>query len=179
MSASLQQLLSQQPPTTSGIHEAVALHSEAIFKQFRGILPFFLGKRESGPFINLTLPNSVIQSSDALLQTLSDLIWVYKLKTVSFVSALRVKETEDGEAAMKALLITADSKSAYFQLLWDLDFDEHADITASRRSERDIEVLPKELWSQIFSMKVPADARTLSYDRLAERFGGEEEIPQP
>lgn len=179
MSASLQQLLTQQPPTTSGLHEAVALHSEAIFEEFKGILPFFLGKRDKGSFINLTLPNSVTASSEALLQTIADFIWVYDLRVISFVSAIRMQDEETGESALQALLITADKAHAYFQLPWKLTFDEENDITASSRSSQSTDVIPREIWSQLFATKVTPDSRTVSYDRLIERFGDPEELPQP
>ncbi len=179
MSASLQKLLTEQPPNTAGLHEAMALHSEAIFKEFKGILPLFLGKREGGPFINLTLPNAVTQSSEALLQTICDLIWVYNLRVISFVSAIRMQDEESGESALSALLITADKAHAYFQLPWTLTFDEHQDISSSKRSTQSTDVIPREIWSQLFATKVTPDSRTISYDRLIERFGSADEIPQP
>ncbi|MDQ8186412.1 hypothetical protein [Pelagicoccus sp. SDUM812002] len=179
MSASLQKLLTEQPPNTSGLHEAMALHSEAIFKEFKGILPLFLGKREGGPFINLTLPNAVTQSSENLLQTICDLIWVYNLRVISFVSAIRMQDEETGEEAMSALLITADKAHAYFQLPWKLTFDENQDISSAKRSSQATDVIPREIWSQLFTTKVTPDSRTISYDRLIERFGTAEEIPQP
>ena len=179
MPASLQQLLAQQPPSTSGVHEAVASHAEDIFKQFRGILPLFLGKRRTGPFINLTLPNAITESSEALLQSLSDLIWVYDLRLVSFVSAVRMRSPEDEEARLKALLITADNARAYFQIPWNLDFDADGDITSAERGASYGEIVPREIWGQIFAKKISDETRTLSYDRLCERFGGPEQIPEP
>ncbi|MDQ8199139.1 hypothetical protein QEH56_13305 [Pelagicoccus enzymogenes] len=179
MSASLQKLLTEQAPNTSGLHEAMALHTEAIFKEFKGILPLFLGKREGGPFVNLTLPNSVTESSEALLQTICDLIWVYKLRVISFVSAIRMPNEETGQHEMSALLITADKAHAYFQLPWKLTFDENQDITAAQRSTAASDLIPREIWSQLFASKVTPDNRTISYDRLIERFGSADELPQP
>lgn len=179
MSASLQQLLTEQPPTTSGLHEAVAQHSEAIFKEFKGILPFFLGKRQRGPFINLTLPNSVTESSESLLQTIADFIWVYDLRVISFVSAIRMHDEETDQTSLRALLITADKAHAYFQLPWKLSFDNENDITAAERTSTSTDVIPREIWSQLFATKVTPDNKTISYDRLIERFGSPEELPQP
>ncbi|MDQ8180899.1 hypothetical protein [Pelagicoccus sp. SDUM812005] len=179
MSASLQKLLTEQPPNTSGLHEAMALHSEAIFKEFKGILPLFLGKREGGPFVNLTLPTAVTESSEALLQTICDLIWVYNLRVISFVSAIRMPNEETGENEMSAMLITADKAHAYFQLPWKLAFDENQDIVSSQRSSLATDIIPREIWSQLFAAKVTPDSRTISYDRLIERFGSADEIPQP
>lgn len=179
MSASLQQLLTQQPPTTSGAHEAVALHSEAIFEDFKGILPLFLGKRRTGSFINLTLPNSVTQSSEALLETVADLIWVYDLKLISFVSAIRMQNEISQQNELKALLITADSAHIYFQLVWHLDFDQEDDIKKATRSPSQFDIIPREIWSQLFGTKVKPDTKTFSFDRLEERFGGVENLPQP
>lgn len=179
MSASLQQLLTEQPPSTSGIHEAVARHSEAIFKEFRGILPFFLGKRQNGPFINLSLPNSVTESSESLLQTIADFIWVYDLRLISFVSAIRMQDEETGNSNLQALLITADKAHAYFQLPWKLSFDAQNDIVSAERSSSASDVIPREIWSQLFTSKVTPDGKTISYDRLIERFGDPDELPQP
>lgn len=178
MSASIQKLLTEQPPNTSGLHEAMALHTEAIFKEFKGILPLFLGKREGGPFVNLTLPNTVTTSSEALLQTVCDLIWVYNLRVISFVSAIRMPNQETGQDEMSALLITADKAHAYFQLPWKLSFDQNQDISSSQRSSASTDVIPREIWSQLFATKVTPDTRTISYDRLIERFGDADEIPQ-
>ena len=36
---SLQEHLAKQQPATSGIHEAMALHTEDVFDEFAGILP--------------------------------------------------------------------------------------------------------------------------------------------
>ena len=179
MSASLQQLLTQQAPTTSGHHEAMALHTEAIFKEFKGILPFFLGKKEQGPFISLTLPNSVTESSEALLQTVADFIWVYNLRFISFVSAIRMQDEESGESKLQALLITADKAHTFFQLPWKLTFDDNDDIVSAERSSSATDIIPREIWSQLFASKVTPDARTISYDRLLERFGDEDQLPQP
>ncbi|MBK1878198.1 hypothetical protein [Pelagicoccus mobilis] len=179
MSASLQQLLSQQPPNSSGHHEAMALHTEAIFKEFKGILPFFLGKRDQGPFISLTLPNSVTESSEALLQTVADLIWVYNLRFISFVSAIRMQDEEKGNTQLQALLITADKSHAFFQLPWKLTFDNNDDIVSASRSSASTDIIPREIWSQLFASKVTPDAKTISYDRLVERFGDTDELPQP
>ncbi len=179
MSASLQQLLTEQPPNTSGLHEAMALHSEAIFKEFKGILPLFLGKRDGGPFVNLTLPNAVTQSSETLLQSICDLIWVYNLRVISFVSAIRIQNEETGKSEMSAMLITADKAHAYFQLPWKLTFDAEQDLTSAERSTSTTDVIPREIWSQLFTTKVTPDSRTISYDRLIERFGSADEIPQP
>ncbi|MBC2606964.1 hypothetical protein [Pelagicoccus albus] len=179
MSASLQQLLTEQPPNASGVHEAVARHSEAIFGEFKGILPLLLGKREKGPFINLTLPNTVTESSEALLQTIADLIWVYDLRLISFVSAIRMQDDVTGETSMQALLITADKTHAFFQLPWKLEFDENSDISKFERSTASSDIIPREIWSQLFASKVTPDTRTISYDRLIERFGDAELLPQP
>lgn len=179
MSAPLQQLLTEQPPTTSGLHEAMARHSEGIFQEFKGILPLFLGKRQAGPFINLTLPNVVTQSSEALLQTICDFIWVYDLRVISFVSAIRMPDEVTGESSLSALLITADKAHAYFQLPWKLEFDADNDIVAATRSSTSTDIIPREIWSQLFTAKVTPDTKTIAYDRLAERFGGVDEIPQP
>lgn len=179
MSASLQQLLSEQPPTTSGIHEAVARHTEGIFTEFKGILPLFLGKRRTGPFINLTLPNAVTQSSEALLQTLSDFIWVYELRAISFVSAIRMQDEETQANELRAILITADSAHAYFQLPWKLEFDSEDDISSYSRSSSGMDIIPREIWSQIFATKVKPETKTFSFDRLIERFGDVDELPQP
>ncbi len=157
----------------------MALHSEAIFEEFKGILPLFLGKRDGGPFITLTLPNSVTASSEALLQTICDLIWVYNLRVISFVSAMRMQNEETGESELSALLITADKAHAYFQLPWKLTFDEEQDISSNQRSTSTTDIIPREIWSQLFAAKVTPDNRTISYDRLIERFGSAEEIPQP
>jgi len=157
----------------------MALHTEAIFKEFKGILPFFLGKRENGPFISLTLPNAVTESSEALLQTIADFIWVYDLRFISFVSAIRMQDEETGEQRMQALLITADKAHAFFQLPWKLTFDSENDIVSSERSSATTDIIPREIWSQLFASKVAPDARTISYDRLVERFGDSDELPQP
>lgn len=179
MSASLQQLLSQQAPTTSGHHEAMALHTESIFKEFKGILPFFLGKREQGPFISLALPNAVTASSEALLQTIADFIWVYNLRYISFVSAIRMQDEKSGKTQLQALLITADKAHSFFQLPWKLTFDENEDIVSANRSNAQSDLIPREIWSQLFASKVTPDTKTISYDRLIERFGDAEELPQP
>lgn len=179
MSASLQKLLTEQPPTSSGIHEAVAQHSEAIFKEFQGILPLFLGKRRTGSFINVTLPNAVTQSSEALLQTISDFIWVYDLRVISFVSAIRMQNEKTEENELQAMLITADSAHAYFQLPWQMEFDSENDIKSFKRIESGSDIIPREIWSQIFSTKAQPDTKTFSFDRLIERFGDVNELPQP
>lgn len=157
----------------------MALHTEAVFKEFKGILPFFLGKREDGPFISLTLPTSVTQSSEALLQTIADFIWVYNLRFISFVSAIRMQDESSGKTKLQALLITADKAHAYFQLPWKLDFDENEDIASAERSSSSADVIPREIWSQLFASKVTPDGKTISYDRLVERFGETEDLPQP
>lgn len=157
----------------------MALHTEAVFKEFKGILPFFLGKREDGPFISLTLPTSVTQSSEALLQTIADFIWVYNLRFISFVSAIRMQDESSGKTKLQALLITADKAHAYFQLPWKLDFDENEDIASAERSSSSADIIPREIWSQLFASKVTPDGKTISYDRLVERFGETEDLPQP
>ncbi|EDY83852.1 hypothetical protein VDG1235_3479 [Verrucomicrobiia bacterium DG1235] len=179
MSASLQKLLTEQAPNTAGLHEAMALHTEAIFKEFKGILPLFLGKRDGGPFVNLTLPNAVTESSEALLQTICDFIWVYNLRVISFVSAIRIQNETTGANELSAVLITADKAHNYFQLPWKLKFDDNDDISSSSRSSNASDLIPREIWSQLFAAKVTPDSRTISYDRLIERFGTADEIPQP
>jgi len=179
MAASLQQLLSKQPPTTSGAHEAFAQHSEAIFSDFKGILPLFLGKRRSGPFIHLKLPRSIIQDSEALLQSISDMVWVYDLRLFSFVTTIRMQDASSGQSRLRALQITADSAHLYQQLVWHLDFDAEDDIVAFRRSSAEPDLIPKEIWSQLFAAKPTPESRIFSFERLAERFGGEDEIPEP
>lgn len=174
---SLKELLAKQPPTTSGIHEAVALHNESVFQNLRGILPMFLGKRKTGSFINLALPNRVTESSEALMQSLSDLIWVYDLCVISFVSAIRMQTEEEEEPNLKALLITADNARSYFQLPWNLSFDSESNISSFERSNVFAQIIPSEVWQQIFAHKISPEAKTLSYDRLEERFGGPENIP--
>lgn len=183
MATPLTQHLSEQPPNTAGIHEGVARHSEDIFEEFKGILPFILGKRRAGPFINVTLPNVVTGSSESLLQTLTDFIWVYDLRLLSFVSAIRMRDEESGDSSLSAVLITADSAHAYFQLPWKLEFDGNDDLVKATRSEAGSEagsdLVPREIWSQLFASKPSPEQKTFSYDRLVERFGDPEQLPQP
>ena len=179
MSAPLQQLLAEQPPTTSGIHEAMARHSESIFEEFKGVLPSFLGKRKLGPFINLTLPNAVTQNSEALLQTIGDLILVYNLRLVSMVSAVRLHSEKESEPKLGALLITADNAKALFQLPWELELNPDRDVIAASRSTAESEIIPRDIWFQLFTQKADNDTKQFAYDRLVDRFGSADELPQP
>lgn len=179
MPASLQQLLAAQAPTASGIHEAAAQHAESIFDEFRGILPFFLGKRKLGPFINVTLPNIVTQDNEALLQTLGDFIRVYDLRLVSFVTAIRLRSDDRADPKLGALLITADNAKANFQLIWEMTFDSGADIATVTRTNTDFEIISREVWTQFFSQATDEESKRFSYERLVERFGGADQIPSP
>ncbi len=178
MPDTLQQLLAQQSPSTAGVHEAVAQHSESIFEEFHGILPFFLGKRRRGTFIQLSLPKNVTEDTEALLQTVSDLILVYELKLASFVSAVRMRDRKTGLAKIGAMLLTADNAGNSFQLHWEMEFDGNSDISSARRSDGEATVIPTEVWQQIFSQKQEAEAKTFCHERLVSRFGGPDSIPK-
>lgn len=177
--ASLQQHLVAQPPTTSGIHEAMAQHAEDVFEEFRGILPMFLGKRQLGPFINLTLPKRITQDNSELLQTVADIVLVYNLRVISFVSAVRMQLADSDAPALGALLITADRAKAYFQLPWQLAFDANRDLVQARRSEIDQDVIPRETRDSFFTDGESDQAKQVAYDRLVDRFGGAKELPKP
>ena len=179
MSAPLQQLLSEQPPTTSGTHEAMARHAESIFDEFKGVLPTFLGKRKRGPFINLTLPNAITGNSEALLQTIGDLILVYDLRLVSIVSAVRLHDEKTNEPKLGAVLLTADNAKSLFQLPWELTLNTDKDVVDSKRSTSESDIIPRDVWLQLFTQEADDETKLFSYDRLVGRFGGENEIPKP
>lgn len=175
---SLPQLLAQQPPTTSGVHEAMALHAEDVFENLRGILPLFLGKRRLGPYFTLALPNRVTSDSETLLQSIGDLIAVYDLRLVSLLTAIRVNHP-DRSPSLCALLLTADNAKALFQLPWELAFDGQGDIAQATRSVLDSEIIPRDVWAQLFQQKPEPAEKAVAYERLVERFGGSDEIPKP
>ena len=177
---SLQQLLVEQTPTTSGIHEAMARYSEFIFQEYKGILPLFLGKRQAGPFLNLSLPQSIISDQATLIRSLEDLISVYDLRVVSFVSAARMRRSESEEAQLGAILITADQAKAQLQLAWEISFDDQSDIAAAQRSnELEYEIIPRATWGRIFQQSPSAHQKEAAYHRLTQRFGGSDQIPAP
>lgn len=157
----------------------MARHAEFIFNEFNGILPIFLGKRKLGPFINLTLPNAVTQSSEALLQTIGDLILVYKLRLVSIVSAVRLHSEKSGDPTLGAMLLTADNATGLFQLPWEIELDSKQDVVAAKRSTADEHIIPLDIWFQLFAQKGDDATKQFSYERLVERFGSEEELPKP
>jgi len=177
---SLQQRLAEQPRSTHGAHEAMALHAEEVFAELKGILPLLLGKRQNGPFINLALPKAVTQSRQSLLQSARDLALCYQLTLVSFVAATRNRDQQTGEVALGALLLTADEEGANLQLPWALSFDDEANLTSFSRAEPSGEVVARHEWKLVFE-RDPKDgtARMDAYDRLVGAFGGKEELPEP
>ncbi len=177
--ATLQQLLIDNPPSTQGVHEAMAQYAEHIFEELNGILPLFLGKKHLGSYINLTLPNAAVQSSQTLVETLGDLILVYNLKLASFVSSVRAQSSENSEPKLGALLITADHTKTILQLPWTLEFDSDAKLSGHFRSEAQGEVIPSDVWASLFSREANLATKASSFARLVERFGGEDQLPKP
>jgi hypothetical protein len=173
---SLQQRLTENSPATSGIHEAMAQHAEDTFDSLKGILPLFLGKRNSGPFVVLTLPNQTMRSRASLLSALSDLIIAYDFRLVSFVSAIQARTSEDDDPKLGAILVTADNAKALFQLPWELDFDAESNLTGYRRSEADGEIIPAASWNAFFQRSSP-EARRPAYERLVNLFEDASQLP--
>lgn len=177
--ANLQQLLIDNPPTTPGVHEAMAQYAERIFEELNGILPLFLGKKHLGSYINLTLPNDAVQSSATLVETLGDLILVYNLRLASFVTSVRTQTNVDSESKLGALLITADHTKSILQLPWSLEFDADSKLAQHSRSETQGDVIPADVWGSLFSREANLATKAESYARLVERFGGEDQLPKP
>ncbi|MEM9157936.1 MAG: hypothetical protein AAGB46_02715 [Verrucomicrobiota bacterium] len=175
--ASLQELLTQQPPTTSGVHEAMAQHAEDTFTQLGGILPLFVGKRKKGNYLTFALPNAVTQDNGALLQTLSDIIFVYDLKLASFMTAIRTRVHESSIPKLGALLMTADDAKALFQLPWELEFDSASNLVNSTRSSSDGEIIPRSTWEAFFARTGDLNARQVVYETLIQRFGSQDQLP--
>ena len=173
----LQQRLAENSPATSGVHEAMAQHAEDIFEELKGILPLFLGKRKTGPFVALTLPRQTMQSRATLLSVLSDLILAYDFRLVSFVSAIQARVTEDEAPRLGAILITADNNKALFQLPWDMKFDDDSNLTSFERSEADGEIIPAETWNGFFQRGDSAQSKQQAYDRLLGLFQDASELP--
>ena len=175
---SLQEHLAKQQPATSGIHEAMALHTEDVFDEFAGILPLFLGKRKLGSFVSLALPTEVTGSRDLLNSCLADLISAYDFRVVSFVSAIRAHSDTDQEPRLGAILITADNAKNLYQLPWILEFDRQANLTSHSRSKATGEIIPSEVWLSYFQQSREADERQSAYDRLLEVFGDASLLPE-
>ena len=173
MAITLQQLLLDNTPNTSGVHEAMAQYAEHIFEELNGILPLFLGKKHLGSYINLTLPNAAVQSSETLIETLGDLILVYNLRMASFISSVRAQTTPDGEPKLGALLITADHTKTIFQLPWTLDFDDNAKLIQHNRTQAQGEVIPSDTWASLFITEANLATKATAYARLVQRFGSE------
>ncbi|MEC7906441.1 MAG: hypothetical protein VYC82_04390 [Verrucomicrobiota bacterium] len=175
---SLEQRISEQSPTPSGIHEAMARHAEDIFDQFQGILPVFLGKRNQGPFLTLAIPKQISQSRETLLSSLTDLIAAYDLSLVSFVSAIQSRSESDEIAKLGAILITADNASSLYQLPWQLEFDSEANLVSHTRSETDTDIIPLDTWRSFFEQSPgPAEKQT-AYNNLLLTFGDPNAIPE-
>jgi len=174
----LQQRLSENQPTTSGIHEAMASHAEDVFESFKGILPIFLGKRKLGPFVALTLPRQTIQSRVTLLSTLSDLILAYNFRLVSFVSAIQARTNVNDDPKLGAILITADNAKGLFQLPWDMQFDAESNLIEFNRTEAEGEIISTESWLAYFQRKSGPDTRRVAYERLVNLFEDETQLPE-
>ncbi len=174
---SLQQLLAKNSSSTSGIHEAMASHAEDVFESFKGILPIFLGKRELGPFVALTLPRETTQSQVKLLSAISDLILAYNFRVVSFLSAIQVRTCENDLPKLGAILITADAAKTLFQLPWDMQFDRESNLTEFKRTEADGEVIPSESWNAFFQRGGDTKSRRMGYDRLIPLFEDKTQLP--
>ena len=175
---SLEQRLSEQSPTPSGIHEAMARHGEDIFDQFQGILSVFLGKRNQGPFLTLAIPKQISQSRETLLSSLTDLIAAYDLSLVSFVSAIQSRSESDEVPKLGAILITADNASSLYQLPWQLEFDSEANLVSHTRSETDTDIIPLDTWRSFFEQSPgPAEKQT-AYNNLLLTFGDPNAIPE-
>ena len=175
---SLQEHLAKQQPATSGIHEAMALHTEDVFDEFAGIMPLFLGKRKLGSFVSLALPTEVTGSRDLLNSCLADLISAYDFRVVSFVSAIRAHSDTDQEPRLGAILITADNAKNLYQLPWILEFDSQANLTSHSRSEATGEIIPSEVWLSYFQQSREADEKQSAYNRLLEVFGDTSLLPE-
>jgi hypothetical protein len=174
---SLQEHLAKQQPETSGIHEAMALHTEDVFDEFAGILPLFLGKRKLGSFVTLALPTEVTGSRDLLNSCLADLISAYDFRMVSFVSAIRAHSETDQEPRLGAILITADNAKNLYQLPWILEFDSQANLTNHTRSEATGEIVPSGVWLSYFQQSRDTDEKQSAYNRLLEIFGDASLLP--
>ena len=174
---SLQQLLAKNSSSTSGIHEAMATHAEDVFESFKGILPIFLGKREIGPFVALTLPRETTQSRAKLLSALSDLILAYNFRVVSFLSAIQARASEDDTPKLGAILITADAANSLFQLPWDMQFDSESNLSGFNRTETEGEVIPSQSWVTFFQRGGDTELRRIAYERLVALFGDGTQLP--
>ena len=174
---SLQQLLAKNSSSTSGIHEAMATHAEDVFESFKGILPIFLGKREIGPFVALTLPRETTQSRAKLLSALSDLILAYNFRVVSFLSAIQARASEDDTPKLGAILITADAAKTLFQLPWDMQFDSESNLSGFNRTEAEGEIVPSQTWTTFFQRGGDTGSRRIAYDRLVTLFEDETQLP--
>lgn len=177
--SSLQELLLENQPTTSGVHEAMAQHAENIFDELHGVLPLFLGKRKNGGFINLTIPAPALQNRDVLVATISNLIKTYNLKVVSFVSTIRAQFPGSDEPKLAAILITADSDKTIFQLPWELQFDESSNLSAHNRTQADGLTIDEETWEEMFKDSKNLAAKAEAYGHLVEVYGSEKELPRP
>lgn len=174
----LQERLAEQQPATSGIHEAMALHTEDVFDELGGILPLLLGKRKLGSFVTLALPKEITGSRDLLLSCLADLISTYDFRVVSFVSAIRAHSETDEEPRLGAILITADNGNNLYQLPWTLEFDSQANLSSHSRTEATGEIIPSKTWLSFFQQTRESDERQSAYDRLVERFGDASLLPE-
>ncbi len=174
----LQQRLAEQPPNTSGIHEGMALHCEDVFDSFNGILPLLLGKRKGGPFISLTLPKTCLQSRASLLTALSDLIGVYDLQLVSFVSAVQTRVAENDPPRLGAILVTADNADSLFQLPWELEFDAESNLRQHTRSEASGEIVSRDTWRSLFDQQLDRAEKDNAYQQLLENFGDPSQLPK-
>lgn len=175
----LQELLLENQPTTSGMHEAMAQHSENIFDELHGVLPTFLGKRKSAGFLNLNLPNEALRSRELLVQTISNLIKTYNLTAVSFTSTIRAQFPGNDEPQLAAILITADSSKTIFQLPWSLQFDETSNLSAHNRTQAEGLIIDEATWEDMFRKTPNLAATAEAYGNLVELYGGEDQLPRP
>ncbi|MCH6257343.1 hypothetical protein MLD52_12355 [Puniceicoccaceae bacterium K14] len=176
---SLQELLIENQPTTSGIHEAMAQHAEQVFEELHGVLPIFLGKRKTSGFINLSIPTKALQNRDILLATLSNLIKTYNLSVASFVSTIRAQFPGSEEPQLAAILITADSSNAVFQLPWELQFDATSNLSAFKRTHAEGFTIDEATWKEMFQETKNLADKAEAYGNLVEVFGGEDQLPRP
>ncbi len=174
----LQERLAEQQPATSGIHEAMALHTEDVFDELGGILPLLLGKRKLGSFVTLALPKKVTASRDLLVSSIADLISAYDFRLVSFVSAMRAHSETEEEPRLGAILITADNGNNLYQLPWTLEFDRQSNLSSHSRSEATGEIIPSETWLSLFQQTREPEEVQSAYDRLVEKFGDASLLPE-